>query len=103
MGRQNILNINWVRRHHRPPAAEAADDNSASGGFGQELSVPIQQAVAVLVEGEETADERVRRRRRVAGKEGGGWPEFEEEEDENGDGEERDYDIHEMVTMGHGN
>lgn len=60
MGRQNILNVEWVCRHHRPPAAEAADDNGAGGGFRQEISVPIQEAIAVIVEGDETADERVR-------------------------------------------
>lgn len=99
MGRQNILHVNRVHRHHRTPAAEAVDDDSAGGGFRQELSVPIQEAVAVNVEGEETADERVRRRGRVGRKVAGGWSESEEEDNENRNGEERDDDTHEMVII----
>uniref|UniRef100_A0A0A0L8N0 Uncharacterized protein n=1 Tax=Cucumis sativus TaxID=3659 RepID=A0A0A0L8N0_CUCSA len=56
MGRQNVLYVNWVHGHHRASTAEAADDDSAGGGFRQELSVPIQQAIAVNVEGDETTD-----------------------------------------------
>lgn len=63
MGGQNILNIIRVRRHDGAPGAEAADDDGGGGGARQQLSVPIQQPVAVAVEGEQAANEGIRRRR----------------------------------------